>query len=93
MNLGEPAAEGLVNSAMELAPHDTEITALVKASMAQVEAFFADCLSRHEPPPADIATTAKVLQGLMVGLMVMTRVNRDSPSVPAILAQVRGLVG
>jgi len=81
------------NTALERAPHDPEIATIVETCMAHVEAFFADCLSRCESPPADVTETARVLQGLMVALLVMTRANRDSPSVAAILAQVRHLTG
>jgi TetR/AcrR family transcriptional repressor of nem operon len=93
---GDPKLPGgclMVNTAMERAPHDTEIAAMVGACMAHVEAFFADSLSRCETSPPDVTETARVLQGLMVALLVMTRANRDSPSIPAILAQARRLVG
>lgn len=85
----------MVNSAMELAPHDEEIANIIEDSMAQVEAFFAECLMQDETgdrTDAQITETAKVLQGLMVGLLVMTRANRESPSIGAILAQVRSLL-
>lgn len=86
----------MVNSAMELAPHDDEIAHIIEDSMAEVEAFFANCLAECDDrvrSPADISETAKVLQGLMVGLLVMTRANRESPSIGAILTQVRSLLG
>jgi TetR/AcrR family transcriptional repressor of nem operon len=83
----------MINSAMELAPHDPEVAAIVDASMGKVEAFFAECLAAVENPPADPVETAKVLQGLLIGLMIMRRANQDSPSITAILAQVRNLVG
>jgi len=83
----------MINSAMELAPHDPDVAALVEDSMGKVEAFFAECLRQSEAPPTDAIETAKVLQGLMIGLMVVRRANKDSPSIPAILAQVRSLVG
>lgn len=85
----------MVNSAMELAPHDDEIARIIEDSMAEVEAFFADCLSQFEDrirSSAEISETAKVLQGLMIGLLVLTRANRDSPSVTAILSQVHNLL-
>jgi len=91
---GDPDLPGgclMDNTALERAPHDPEIATIVETCMAHVETFFADCLSRCAPPPADVTGTARVLQGLMVALLVMTRANRDSPSVAAILAQVRQL--
>lgn len=96
---GDAAMPGgclMVNSAMELAPHDSEIARIIADSMAEVEAFFADCLRSADDrarSPAEINDTAKVLQGLMVGLLVMTRANRESPAIGAILAQARRLLG
>jgi TetR/AcrR family transcriptional repressor of nem operon len=83
----------MVNTALERAPHDPEIAAVVAACMAHVEAFFADCLSRSEAPPPDIAEAARVLQGLMIAILVMRRANPDSPSIPALLGQARRLAG
>jgi len=83
----------MVQTAMELAPHDPEIATIVESSMAEVEAFFVTCLSQEDTPPPDAGETAKVLQGLMIGILVMTRTNRDSPSIPALLAQARRLIG
>ncbi|SEM11366.1 transcriptional regulator, TetR family [Roseovarius tolerans] len=83
----------MINSAMELAPHDPEVAAMVDASMGKVETFFTECLAQRDTPPIDTIGTAKVLQGLLIGLMVVRRANKDSPSIPAILAQVRSLVG
>ncbi|WP_417728012.1 TetR/AcrR family transcriptional regulator [Roseovarius sp.] len=85
----------MINSAMELAPHDDEIALIIEDSLAQVEAFFVECLAQsteEHRTEAQIRETAKVLQGLMVGLLVMTRANRNSPSIAAILAQVHNLL-
>ncbi|MEQ8899902.1 MAG: TetR/AcrR family transcriptional regulator [Roseovarius sp.] len=83
----------MVQTAMELSPHDPEIATIVEGSMAEVEAFFVTCLSQGDTPPPNAVEIAKVLQGLMIGILVMTRTNRDSPSVPAMLGQVRNLLG
>lgn len=88
----------MVNSAMELAPHDPEIAALVTASLRQVETFLADCLRDAAgmgdlPAGRDIAETAKVLQGLMVGLFVLSRAGADRAARAAILAELPRILG
>lgn len=87
----------MVNSAMELAPHDPEIARIVEASMAQVAMFFADCLRRAgigDTSPGGTAPeeTARVLQGLLVGLLVLTRADPQTPAVAPILDQVRAIL-
>ncbi|WP_294609447.1 TetR/AcrR family transcriptional regulator [uncultured Roseovarius sp.] len=87
----------MVNSTLEVAPHDPEIAALVEASMGQVEGFFLECLHRADQQgtlalglrPGD---TAKVLMGMMVGLLVITRASPQSPAVAPILQQVREIL-
>ncbi len=87
----------MVNSTLEVAPHDPEIAELVEASMGQVEHFFLECLQMAEAQgslakglrPAD---TAKVLMGMMVGLLVITRASPQSPAVAPILRQVREIL-
>ncbi len=88
----------MVNSAIELAPHDPEIATLVEASMRQVEAFFANCLHAARalgdlPGDRDIEDTAKVLQGLMVGLFVLRRAKAERPVFNAVLAELRRILG
>lgn len=98
---GNPDTPGgclAVNSAMELSPHDPEIARLVESSMAKVEAFFMDCLTRARisgdlPAACDPASMAKVLLGLMVGLQVISRANRNSSAITSMLEQVRSLLG
>ncbi|HSG54666.1 MAG TPA: hypothetical protein VLA45_04355, partial [Paracoccaceae bacterium] len=87
----------MVNSTLEVAPHDPEIAALVEASIGQVECFFRECLQRADKQgglalglrPDD---TAKVLLGMMVGLLVITRTSPQSPAVAPILQQVREIL-
>ena len=87
----------VVNSMLEVAPHDPEIAVLVEASMDQVERFFREALQTaktrgmlgHELCPGD---TAKVLMGMMVGLLVITRTTPQSPAVAPILQQVREIL-
>lgn len=88
----------MVNAAMEMAPHDPAIATIVEASMRQVEEFFADCLHAARargglPEDRDIKNTAKVLQGLMVGLFVLRRARADHPAFDAINAELHRILG
>lgn len=87
----------MVNSTLEVAPHDPEIAALVEASIGQVEGFFRECLHRADQrgelaPGLSPDDTAKVLLGMMVGLLVITRTSPQSPMVAPILQQVREIL-
>lgn len=87
----------MVNSTLEVAPHDPEIAALVEASIGQVEGFFRECLHRADQrgelaPGLRPDDTAKVLLGMMVGLLVITRTSPQSPAVAPILQQVREIL-
>lgn len=88
----------MVNSAIELAPHDPEIAALVEASMRKVEAFFADRLHAARalgdlPGDRNIEETAKVLQGLMVALFVLRRARAERPVLDALRAELHRILG
>ncbi|MDT8328037.1 MAG: TetR/AcrR family transcriptional regulator [Roseovarius sp.] len=87
----------VVNSTLEVAPHDPEIARLIEASMAKVERFFLDCLNEAEAqgilaPGARTGDIAKVLMGMLVGLLVITRASPQSPAVAPILQQVRDII-
>ncbi len=87
----------MVNSTLEVAPHDPEIAVLVEASIAQVEVFFLEALQKAEAlgtltPGLRPGDTAKVLLGMMVGLLVITRTNPQSPAVAPTLQQVREIL-
>jgi len=96
-NDGLPGGCLAVNSTLEMAPHDPEIAEVVEANMRRVEAFFLDCLHRAEAqgnlaPDLCVTDTAKVLLGMRVGLLVITRANPHNPAVAPILQQVREIL-
>jgi len=74
----------LVNSALEVAPHDPEFQAAIADVLARVEAFFRRCViagqetgeisSRHS---AD--DLARLLLGVHVGIRVLARARPDRP--------------
>ena len=72
----------LVNSALEIAPHDREIGAVIAARLGEIEAFFARCIRGARADgtaPGDIAAkdVARLLLGVLLGVRVLARSNPD----------------
>lgn len=88
----------LVNTALEVSPHDPEIRALVNESLAAVEAFFhrnvaAGVSQGSIREDADPDATAKALLGLFLGLRVLTRSGIDPATIGAVLEQAAAILG
>lgn len=87
----------LVNTAIELGPHDPEIAAQVSASLAEVEAFFADRLlagirDGSLSAALPVTETATALMGLFLGLRVLARSGAAPGARVAMVAQARALL-
>jgi TetR/AcrR family transcriptional regulator, transcriptional repressor for nem operon len=75
----------LVNSALEVAPHDVEFQKVVGRAMTLIEAFFRRCIAGGQEegtisaarPPAELA---KVLLSVLLGIRVLAR-TRPQPAV------------
>jgi TetR/AcrR family transcriptional repressor of nem operon len=70
----------LVNTALEVAPHDPELGAAVAARLGEIEAFFRRAISAGQidgsvPPGRDPADLARLLLGVTLGLRVLARSN------------------
>ncbi len=94
---GLPGGCLLVNTALELAPHDPEIRALIGDSLTAVEAFFRDRIEAAQvegtvPPGRDPAGTARSLLGLFLGLRVLVRAEIDGAAVRAVVAEAEALL-
>ena len=84
----------LVNTALELSPHNPEVARFVDRSLLEVEEFF---FSRIEAAKRDGSigraldsdSTAKALLGLFLGLRVMTRAKTRQSTIDAIVYQAR----
>lgn len=66
----------LVNTALELSPHDAEISAIVENAFAQMEAFFCRKLKEGQndgdvPTHVDPVETARALLSLFIGMRVL----------------------
>lgn len=91
---GLPPGCLLVNSALEVSPHDPEICGIVNKSLSMVEAFFKKKLSdaRAEgfvSDAIDPKSTAKLLLGLFLGLRVLMRSEMDQTAVSAVINHAR----
>jgi TetR/AcrR family transcriptional regulator, transcriptional repressor for nem operon len=70
----------LVNSALEIAPHDPELGAEVAARLGEIEAFFRRAIAAAQvdgsvPPDPDPADLARLLLGVTLGVRVLARSN------------------
>lgn len=95
---GNPPGCLLVNTALELSPHDAEVRGFVNACVHEVEQFFFTCIEaakkdgtvRKSMPSRQ---TAQVLLGLFLGLRVLARSNPDKAAFQAITSQARTMLG
>src|SRR6201997_1929696 len=70
----------LVNTALEVAPHNPELRATVASRLGEIEAFFRRTISARQadgsvPPGRDPADLARLLLGVTLGLRVLARSN------------------
>jgi TetR/AcrR family transcriptional regulator, transcriptional repressor for nem operon len=70
----------LVNTALEIAPHDPELGAEVGVHLGEIEAFFRRTIAAAQvdgsvPPDLDPADLARLLLGVTLGVRVLARSN------------------
>ena len=68
----------LVNSALDVAPHDTQVGEEIAARLGEVEAFFRRAIAAAQadgsvPPERDADDVARLLLGAMLGIRVLAR--------------------
>jgi len=85
-SLADPRGCLLVNSALELAPHDTEIGVVVAARLTELEGFFRRCVSAGQRDGSiasghDAENLARLLLAAVLGLRVLARARPE----PALL--------
>lgn len=81
-SLGDDDRRGclLVNTALEIAPHDPDLGAEVAARLGEIEAFFHRAVTAAQadgsaPPERDAADLARLLLGVTLGVRVLARSN------------------
>ena len=72
----------LVNSALEVAPHDTELRARIAAYLEEIATFFRRNIAAAQaagtvPPTVNGEDTARLLFGVVLGIRVLARTNPD----------------
>ena len=87
----------LVNSALELSPHDPEVKILIQHSFKAVERFFLIHIEAAQEtgeidPGIDARATARALLGLLLGLRVLTRSEADRNTIESIVNQARTML-
>ncbi len=87
----------LVNTALELAPHDAEIAEIVETALREMESFFATTIEQGQsngdiPDHVDAADAARVLLALLIGLRVLARSLPDKAMLDAIVGQARAIL-
>jgi TetR/AcrR family transcriptional repressor of nem operon len=81
----------LVNSALEVAPHQSELGAVIAEQFGEIEAFFKRCILAAQadgtaPRGVDANNTARLLLGVLLGVRVLAR---SAPNRPLLEGVVR----
>ena len=88
----------LVNSALELAPRDREVAAMVNRSFAEIGEFFRVAIAeghkkREIPRRVEARSTSRALLGMLLGIRVLSRSGAPKAEVRAIAQQAIALLG
>ena len=87
----------LVNTALELSPHDGEIAAIVANAFTEAEAFFRSMIERGQaggeiPTEVDPVSAARSLLSLFIGLRVLSRSRPEEALLRSIAHQAEALL-
>jgi TetR/AcrR family transcriptional repressor of nem operon len=71
-----------VNSALEIAPHDCELGAVIAERLGEIEGFFRKCIKGAQadgtaPSAVDAKDVARLFLGVLLGIRVLARSNPD----------------
>jgi len=79
-SVNDPERRGcfLINSALEVAPHDPELGAEIAKRLGEIEAFFRRAINAGQedgsiPPERDARDLARLLLGVLLGIRVLAR--------------------
>ena len=87
----------LVNSALEIAPHDPELGAEVAAHLGEIEAFFRRSIEAAQadgsvPSGRSTADLARMLVGITLGVRVLARSNPQRDLLEGVVRPALGLL-
>ena len=88
----------MVNTALELSPHDKKVATIVNESFAYIEkTFFRKMIKKGQvigeiSETVSCAKTAQTLLSLLIGLCVLSRGETNKPVMQAIVSQVKALL-
>lgn len=87
----------LVNTALELSPHDPEVAALVAKSFQEMEGFFHAMITESQakgeiPTAVEPVGTARALLSLFIGLRVLARSRPEAALLRSVAQQAEGLI-
>jgi TetR/AcrR family transcriptional repressor of nem operon len=87
----------LVNTALEVAPHDPEVRAEVATLLGEIEAFFRRAVTAAQaegsvPPDREPADLARLLLGVTLGLRVLARSNPQRELLEGVVRPALGLL-
>ncbi|HEY4042414.1 MAG TPA: TetR/AcrR family transcriptional regulator, partial [Rhodopila sp.] len=91
-SLGDRERKGcmIVNSALEIAPHDREFRETIVETLKRIESFFLDCVKRGQAdgtitPSRPAAGLAQHLLGVLMGVRVLARVRPERPLLEGVI--------
>ncbi len=88
----------MVNTALELSPHDQKVATIVNQAFAYIEKNFFRKMIKKGQVIGEISeavvstTTAQTLLSLLIGLCVLSRSETNKPVMQAIVSQVKALL-
>lgn len=87
----------LVNCALELAPRDREVAAIIKRSFAEIEAFFRSAIEEGKklgeiPRHVEADSTSCALLGILLGIRVLSRSGTPKAAIEAVARQAAALL-
>ena len=88
----------LVNSALEMAPHDPQFQNIIAGVLQRLERFFLDCIEKGQTAGTitraiAAGTLAQHLLGVLLGVRVLARVRPERALLQGVLAPALALLG
>jgi TetR/AcrR family transcriptional repressor of nem operon len=87
----------LVNSALEVAPHQAECRAVIAEQFGEIEAFFTRCIAAAQAdetvsPGVDADDVARLLLGVLLGIRVLARSKPNRAILEGVVRPALGLL-